>query len=44
MSLYLLREYILYVVKAGHIAVMVHLIDGREVPDGQGQIAYARRS
>lgn len=41
--LYLLREYILYVVKAGHIAVMVHLIDGREVPGGQGQIAYARK-
>ncbi len=41
--LYLLREYILYVVKAGHIAVMVHLIDGRDVPGGQGQIAYARQ-
>ena len=39
----LLREYILYVVKAGHIAVMVHLIDGRDVPGGQGQIAYARQ-
>lgn len=41
--LYWLREYILYVVKAGHIAVMVHLIDGRDVPGGQGQIAYARQ-
>ena len=40
--LYWIREYILYIVKAGHIAVMVHLIDGREVPNGQGQIAYAR--
>ncbi|EKF19887.1 hypothetical protein [Nitratireductor pacificus] len=39
---YWIREYILYVVKAGHIAVMVHLIDGRDVPEGQGQIAYAR--
>ena len=39
---YWLREYILYIVKAGHIAVMVHLIDGREVPGGQGQIDYAR--
>jgi hypothetical protein len=39
--LYFLREYILYVVKAGHIAVLVELIDGREVPDGQGQIQYA---
>ncbi len=40
--LYWIREYILYIVKAGHIAVMVHLIDGRPVPGGQGQIAYAR--
>lgn len=41
-ALYWVREYILYVVKAGHIAVMVHLIDGREVPNGQDQIAYAK--
>src|SRR5919108_4533589 len=40
--LYWIREYILYIVKAGHIAVMVHLIDGRDVPGGQGQIGYAR--
>jgi hypothetical protein len=40
---YWIREYILYVVKAGHIAVMVHLIDGREIPGGQGQIAYAQQ-
>jgi hypothetical protein len=39
---YWLREYILYVVKAGHVAVMVHLVDGRDVPAGKGQIAYAR--
>lgn len=42
-AVYWMREYILYVVKAGHIAVMVHLVEGREVPDGQGQIAYARQ-
>ncbi|PBB82305.1 hypothetical protein CK218_05455 [Mesorhizobium sp. WSM3879] len=41
-AVYWIREYILYVLKAGHIAVMVHLIDGQDVPDGQGQIAYAR--
>jgi hypothetical protein len=41
-ALYWIREYILYVVKAGHIAVMVHLIDGRDVPNGQDQIAYAQ--
>jgi hypothetical protein len=41
-AVYWIREYILYIVKAGHIAVMVHLIDGREVPGGQSQINYAR--
>ena len=41
--LYLMREYLLYVVKAGHIAVMVELLDGRELPDGQGQVAYAKK-
>ena len=40
--LYWLREYILYMVKAGHIAVMVELIDGRPLPEGNGQIAHAR--
>ncbi|WP_246673466.1 hypothetical protein [Mesorhizobium sp. B2-4-14] len=42
-AVYWIREYILYVVKAGHIAVMVHLIDGQDVPGGQNQIAYARK-
>jgi hypothetical protein len=40
--IYFLREYILYVVKAGHIAVMVEHLDGRDFPDGKGQIAYAQ--
>ena len=40
---YFLREYLLYVVKAGHIAVMVEILDGRELPGGQGQIEYGRR-
>lgn len=39
---YWLREYILYMVKAGHIAVLVELLDGGEVPDGRGQIDYAQ--
>lgn len=39
--LYFLREYILYIVKAGHIAVLVKLIDGEAVPGGQHQIGYA---
>lgn len=42
-GVYLIREYILYIVKAGHVAVMVHLIDGRPLPDGIGQLAYGRR-
>ncbi|RUU14264.1 hypothetical protein EOD23_01665 [Mesorhizobium sp. USDA-HM6] len=41
-AVYWVREYILYVLKAGHIAVMVHLIDGRDVPGGQSQITYAK--
>lgn len=40
--LYFLREYILYMVKAGHIAVMVEMIDGRDLPVGKGQIAHAQ--
>lgn len=39
--LYWAREYILYIVKAGHIAVLVHLYDGKELPQGKGQIDYA---
>jgi hypothetical protein len=41
--LYWLREYLLYLVKAGHIAVMVELMDGRSIPDGRGQIDYAQK-
>jgi hypothetical protein len=40
-TIYILREYLLYVVKAGHIAVLVELIDGNQIPQGQGQINYA---
>lgn len=40
--LFFLREYILYMVKAGHIAVMVELLRGRALPDGQGQLAHAQ--
>lgn len=38
--IYFLREYLLYIVKAGHIAVMVEVLEGRDLPDGQ--VAYAR--
>ncbi|SDN88785.1 hypothetical protein [Phyllobacterium sp. OV277] len=40
--LYLMREYILYVVKAAHIAVLVELLDGRPLPDNKGQIDYGK--
>ncbi len=40
---YFLREYLLYVVKAGHIAVMVEILDGRALPGGQGQIEYGKK-
>lgn len=39
--MYWLREYILYIVKAGHVAVLVELIDGKPLPEGSGQIAHA---
>ena len=39
--LYWAREYLLYLVKAGHIAVLVELMDGRQIPAGKGQIDYA---
>lgn len=42
-SLYrLLERYVLYLLKAAHIAVLIELIDHGEVPDGKGQIAYGK--
>ncbi len=41
-ALFFLRDYILYMVKAGHIAVMIEHLEGREIPDGKGQISYAQ--
>lgn len=40
--IYFIREYILYIVKAGHIAVMVELLQGGTIPDGRGQIEHAQ--
>lgn len=40
--LYWLREYILYMVKAGHIAVLVELMDGEDLPAGRSQIEHAQ--
>ena len=41
--MYFLREYLLYLVKAGHIAVLVELLDGQSVPNGRAQIDHAQR-
>lgn len=40
-ALYLLREYTLYIVKAGHIAVLVELMEGQSLPAGRAQIDHA---
>ncbi len=40
--LYYAREYLLYLVKAGHIAVIVKHLDGEPMPEGKGQIKYAQ--
>ncbi len=39
--LYWAREYLLYLVKAGHIAVLVELMQGKSIPGGRGQIDHA---
>lgn len=39
--MYFLREYILYMIKAGHIAVMVQLLENQSIPNGKSQINYA---
>ncbi|HUH77314.1 MAG TPA: hypothetical protein VLZ53_08115, partial [Devosia sp.] len=39
--MYWAREYVLYIVKAGHIAVLVELLDGKPMPEGKSQINYA---
>jgi len=39
-ALYFAREYLLYLVKAAHIAVLIEVYDGKAIPQGQGQIAY----
>ncbi|MCF6300458.1 MAG: hypothetical protein L3J52_04995 [Proteobacteria bacterium] len=40
--MYFIREYLLYMVKAGHIAVIVKHLDGEEIPAGKSQIKYAQ--
>ena len=41
-AVYWIREYLLYILKAGHIAVLVELMQGKSLPAGEGQIAHAR--
>ncbi len=43
-AVYWVREWLLYMVKAAHIAVMVRLIDGQPMPDGKSQIAHGRET
>jgi hypothetical protein len=38
--LYFAREYILYLIKAAHIAVLVQVYDNKPIPSGQGQVSY----
>ncbi|TXK60980.1 hypothetical protein [Alkalisalibacterium limincola] len=38
--LYWAREYLLYMVKAAHLAVLVELLDGKPIPDGKGQLQH----
>lgn len=40
---YWFREYLLYMVKAGHIAVLVERMDGKELPEGRGQVEHAQK-
>jgi hypothetical protein len=42
-AVYFLREYLLYMVKAGHIAVMTELLSGQGIPGGQSQISYGAK-
>ena len=41
--MYFLREYLLYMVKAGHIAVLVELMEGKELPGGRSQVDHAQQ-
>lgn len=43
-AVYWVREWLLYMVKAAHIAVMVRLIDGQAMPGGKSQIAHGQET
>ncbi len=39
-----LREYLTYLLTAGHVAAMVMVLDGRTLPSGRAQIDFASTS
>ena len=41
--IFLAREYLLYMVKAAHIAVLVELLDGNQMPEGRSQVEHGRK-
>ncbi|WP_198144113.1 hypothetical protein [Gilvimarinus agarilyticus] len=41
--LYWAREYLLYLIKAGHIAVLVELLQGQALPAGRSQIEHGQQ-
>lgn len=41
--LYFAREYLLYLVKAGHVAVLERYLRDEPVPEGKGQIEFAQQ-
>lgn len=40
--IFFLREYVLYMVKAAHIAVVVELLEGKQMPEGRSQIEHGQ--
>ncbi len=40
--LYVIREYLLYQVKAGHIALLVKLMHNEPIPNGNGMVEYGK--
>jgi hypothetical protein len=40
--LFFLRDYLLYMVKAAHIALMVEFLEGRAIPKGREQISFGQ--
>lgn len=37
------ERYVMYMVKVGHISVVVELLKNGQIPDGKGQIAYGKK-